>query len=489
MRLFAMLLVLSGIAIRIYIYLQNRNLIIDEANIARNLWERNFIELLTPLDYQQYAPPLFLWVSELATVLFGFSEYALRLYPLLCGIGSMVLLYRLMARLVPVSTIWYPVSLLAFAHIFIRYSSEVKQYMGDVFITLFLLTLALSTDIFKHKPIRFFIIWLIAGSLAVWSSMPSVFVLTGVGGYYAWQSIERKEYKKILLIGGVALLWMLQFGAYYFTVLEEQAQSAYLQHFHQYWFLYATPENEKQSFQNWAIFSDLLRQFEGLSPYVYEITLGLILGGVASLLVSDKPKGVLLITPVVLMLLAAALNKFSLMPRVALFGILLFIILAGYGFGQMAYFRFRILKVLFVTLGLYCTWSNIQYLQEKDDFKYEEITQGMQFLIDHDIPGKSISVIGHAEPTFLYYTRLHPDSNQWQIIKNADIYPRGTKYDTLASSMRYAWSTRQYLGFIYTNALPKEMDTHDSTVNVFLDRVDSLVTPYGRTYIYIRPKE
>jgi predicted membrane-bound mannosyltransferase len=109
------------------VYLQNRNLLLDEANVARNLFERDFTGLVKPLNYEQYAPPVFLWVEKLNAILFGFSEYALRLYPLLAGIASVFVMYALLKRLVPMSALWFPLLLFVATHMLIRYSSELRQ--------------------------------------------------------------------------------------------------------------------------------------------------------------------------------------------------------------------------------------------------------------------------------------------------------------------------------------------------------------------------
>ena len=63
----------------------------DEAFVAVNFIRRDYIDLLRPLDYGQVCPILFLW-SELALVkLLGFSEWSLRLFPLVCAVASVVL--------------------------------------------------------------------------------------------------------------------------------------------------------------------------------------------------------------------------------------------------------------------------------------------------------------------------------------------------------------------------------------------------------------
>ena len=62
-----------------------------EAYAAATLVDRGFAGLARPLDYQTVCPLGFLWAEWLAVHLLGYSEYALRLFPLICGIASLVL--------------------------------------------------------------------------------------------------------------------------------------------------------------------------------------------------------------------------------------------------------------------------------------------------------------------------------------------------------------------------------------------------------------
>src|SRR6516225_1949700 len=50
----------------------------DEYQLAANLIDRGFLELLSPLQNNQVAPIGFLWIELAASRAFGFSEYALR---------------------------------------------------------------------------------------------------------------------------------------------------------------------------------------------------------------------------------------------------------------------------------------------------------------------------------------------------------------------------------------------------------------------------
>src|SRR5437660_4867339 len=92
-RLAVAAIVAAGIALRLWQYLANASLWVDEAALARNIVDRSVLGLFSPLDYGQVAPWGFLLVEKLAVTLFGNNEYALRLFPLLCGIASLALFY------------------------------------------------------------------------------------------------------------------------------------------------------------------------------------------------------------------------------------------------------------------------------------------------------------------------------------------------------------------------------------------------------------
>jgi len=64
--------------------------------LALNIINKNFTQLLTqPLEYDQASPLLFLVIEKVFVNTFGTSEYALRLFPSVCGVLSLFLFYRL----------------------------------------------------------------------------------------------------------------------------------------------------------------------------------------------------------------------------------------------------------------------------------------------------------------------------------------------------------------------------------------------------------
>lgn len=450
-----LLIIVGGIGLRLVVYLQNRNLIIDEANVARNIYERGFIDLVKPLSYEQYAPPLFLWLIKLSSIIFGFSEYALKLYPFISGIIALYLFYLLLKKLLSPQSIWLPLALFASGYFFIRYATELKQYNNDVLVMLALMLLTLRNNIIATSSGKFFVIWAIAGSIAIWFSMPSVFVLAGVGFYYGLQLIRQKELKKLTTLTFASAIWMIQFLAYYIIILRPQANSNYLQSFHHDYFLYLTPTSVREILFNLSRLEILIGTISGDTVVAVAFLSLTIVAGIIRLLKKDLNNAVLILTPLAALMLAAGLKQFSLIPRVSLFGIVLLLILAGYGFDYLLSISGRVVKMIIILPAIYILSATL-FNTTIEPFKYEELTEGMQYVIDKKIPGDYLSLYHSCAPAFIYYTQIHPDKNKWASLKNADILKYDTPYGTLSWQMHYVWSSKGPFAFIFTNETQEE---------------------------------
>ena len=484
LKIFIAIILIWGIAIRIILFLQNRNLIIDEANIARNLYERGFAHLALPLSYEQYAPPVFMWIEKLFVLLFGFSEYALRVYSLLAGITSLFLFTLVMMEITSFRSAWYPVFLIALSYIFIRYSSEVKQYMPDIMITLAMILLALKTDVQKMPSGKFFIRWLLTGSLAIWSSMPAVFVLTGIGCYYLYICARQKDYAKMKIIFGVGIVWAIQFSLYYVVILRPQANSDYLQDYHKNYFLFPVPKNVADLKHNWYLFRELLQQASGYENWSWKFNFLLMLIGIASLIKNNSAKAMLIIIPLFVTMLAAALNQFSLIPRVALFTMPLILILIGYGFDRLLQIKFVVLQVALVLMAFFAI-KNINVTAEliRQPKKDELIKDAMSFLIKKNIPGNKVNIGNGSIPAFIYYTQIHPGQQNWVHFKDATFLKWDSNYDILAQQ------AADTSAFLYTNISPIELKEHKTILIKYMHCIDSIEQNWPRCFAYIYVKK
>jgi hypothetical protein len=171
--------VMLGAALRIAHYLMNYPLWGDEAFLAVNFIRRGYLELLTPLEYGQIAPILFLWAELTAVKLFGFSELSLRLVPLLCAVASMFLFRHVAARLLSGVALLMAVAIFAVSIHPIRHAADAKPYALDLLIALALLGLAVE---WLRRPERTGMFWALVGFLpmALAASYPAAIVASGI---------------------------------------------------------------------------------------------------------------------------------------------------------------------------------------------------------------------------------------------------------------------------------------------------------------------
>ncbi|MGD8279320.1 MAG: glycosyltransferase family 39 protein [Gemmatimonadota bacterium] len=133
-----------GAVLRIVQWSAGTSMWLDELQIARNVRDRALPALLfEPLDYRQMAPPGFLASVKAAVATFGLDERALRLVPLLMGILALLLLWRVAHRFVTGLPLAGVLLVSAASPALVWYSGNVKQYSGDVALSLLLVLLAL----------------------------------------------------------------------------------------------------------------------------------------------------------------------------------------------------------------------------------------------------------------------------------------------------------------------------------------------------------
>lgn len=430
------LVILLGIVFRITIFIQNRNLIIDEANVVRNIYERDFIGLLKPLSYEQYAAPIYLWSLELFSHLFGYSEQAMRLSALLCGIASIFIFWRLLLKILPKYALWLPLGLLCFAPIIIKYSAEVKQYVPDSFVALCLVSLAMSLDLLGTSKAKFFFIWLIAGSIAIWTSQPSVFILASVGFYYFAQLVQQRKWNLLPLLSLIAVVWLAQFALYFETILKTQINSDYLQNYHREYFLFATPTNIEEWNHNWIRIKEILNNTVGYNQYSWKAAIILSLIGFIALFRKSIPQFLLLASPIILTLFAAALNQFSLIERVIIFVLPFTMLIVGYGFAQLLTPSLRVIRlpVLFFGLFVLKEYNFSSLFREK--FAFQEFTSGMDYIMSKKGTGKELYVDCATVDDYIYYTQIHPEREKYRSLYGAYLFKwSDTNHEEVASKI------------------------------------------------------
>ena len=127
-----------GVVLRLVRYAMNFPLWGDESFVAVNFIARGYRDLLRPLDYGQICPLLFLWIERWVVVHLGFSEWTLRLFPLVCGVSSVFLFRHVAGCVVGGLPLLLAVAIFAVSFHPIRHAAEVKPYASDLLVALVL---------------------------------------------------------------------------------------------------------------------------------------------------------------------------------------------------------------------------------------------------------------------------------------------------------------------------------------------------------------
>lgn len=148
-------LVLIGVILRLWAYLADTALYLDEILLSYSILDLPLVDLLTrPLPLDQVAPLGFLIIERCSVTIFGHNEFALRLFPFACAIVSLLLFRRLAER--ALTGVGPTIALFVFAigFPFIRYSVVVKQYELDVMAAILLMLIAFNLrDRYRDKTL------------------------------------------------------------------------------------------------------------------------------------------------------------------------------------------------------------------------------------------------------------------------------------------------------------------------------------------------
>ncbi len=199
--------------IRFNWYLSDISFWFDELLLVMNVQEHSIWEFFKPLSYNQSAPPLFLFLVKIFTMIFGQGEMAYRFLSILCGVLSIFIFYLFSKKFFKEESLALIVSNFLFAinYYIIYYSAEVKPYIVDMLVYMLAFLVLDKLSLFKKKHILiiafFFIVF-------PWLSLPSLFILTA---WFIAQIVYKKFKLKSLIIVGFS--YILSFGVYLFFIL------------------------------------------------------------------------------------------------------------------------------------------------------------------------------------------------------------------------------------------------------------------------------
>ena len=477
-----------GIVLRLWQYLLNRSLWLDEAYLTLNLTHRSFAGLMKPLDFDQGAPLGFLWLEKLALRAFGSGEYALRLLPLLAGVASLFLFYKLAKSILPATAVAVALGLFALSPSLIYYSSEVKQYSLDVAITILLYWLAFRGSREQWSALRIGLFGLL-GAAAIWLSHPATFVLAAIAITFIVALAARKEWARLARFAPAFLTWGLSLVFCYFLSLRSLSHNHDLLAYWRSEFMPLPPHSVSDLKWLMDSFFDFFGeaaglQFKALAGFAF------LVGG-ARLFRSQREQLALLLGPGILTLAASGMHKYPFGGRLMLFLVPAALLLMAQGVEEVrraagrhsAILAGTLIFLLFLDPAMFIVHHFAEPRVEVDHpgvMPPEEIKPVMAYIGSHRQANDFVYLFYASQPAYEYYSeRGKPQQNV--ILGTAS----GNDPHSYATDLDRLRGKRVWVVFSHIHGAGKEESAH---VRFYLEMLGSQVasfqSPGAAAYLY-----
>jgi hypothetical protein len=402
-KVLALVLVL-GAVLRVRQYLAGRSLWIDEALLALNLVRMSPADIIGGLAYHQTAPVGFLALEVASVGVFGTSENALRLVPLISGLLSLLFFPRVASSLLGRVGLFTAVTLFAFSDSLVYYSSEVKQYALDVLVTLAIYAAVFSTRCKSLTP-QLTLILAGTGLIGVWFSHPAVFILAACGAGLLLEAWVERDRARLRQLAAVCVIWALSFLAAY-AVTERAIPEPTRRYLARVWSVAFAPA--------WPFSLTTYQWWLDNTVEMFRMPLGLPLPGIGILLCClalfagahrRRRAAWYLATPTLLALAASAAGAYPFSGRLLLFLVPGLFIVIGRGAdllwkqsGAVA----RSVAVLAIVLLLGGTVASVPD-QLQQPTQVEEIAPVMRYLQQNYRPNDLVYLFYPSQYAFAYY--------------------------------------------------------------------------------------
>jgi dolichyl-phosphate-mannose-protein mannosyltransferase len=402
-----LVLVGLGVLLQIAQYLANRSLWVDEAWLSLNLIDRPLSGLTTTLDFQQAAPLGFLLIEGSITKVLGYSEYALRLFPLACGLVSIPVFAWLARRILSTTAAPFAILLFVVSDGLIYYSSEVKPYETDVAVAVCFLGAGILLA--EEEVGRTRALLIAAGGLAlVTLSFAAVFVVAAVAGVLTVRLLSNRRRHLLspaslaVLLWGCAAIGIAIFGLTRGRLVRGSFEDSGR-------FLGVGGSSSPLHAVN--VMGTQIATAMGLPQqrpfsHVEKLALLCALVGAVALLRRDRTRFWMLIAPLALLLGASAAHVYPILKRTELFLVPIVILFIAEGVAQVVRWlpgraqlaAAFLLPTILVAGPLWLAGERLIHPRTN-----EEIRPVLEYVRDHWRPGDTLYVHYGAQYALLYY--------------------------------------------------------------------------------------
>ena len=233
---------LAGTLLAISQWAGARPLWLDEEMILLNVRDRGWSGLGGLLWLGQSAPLGWMAAERAALLTLGSGEMALRLVPVLFGIGTIAAAFWIGRRWMGAAGAALLALLCAFGQHITHYSFEAKHYSADAFWGLLIPALAVwaGEGSSGGTRARRMAVWWLVAAVAQALSNGAALVLPGCALFLAASVWRRDGRRAALTFAGWGVIWLAAFGVHYQLSLRASHESTYLR---EYWSNELPPES------------------------------------------------------------------------------------------------------------------------------------------------------------------------------------------------------------------------------------------------------
>ena len=394
-----LLVLITGIILRIKVYLYGQGIIGDQVSLVYlNVMQRNYLDLFQPLDGGQVAPPLFLVMTKFFFTIgkningLFYAGFGAKFFAQICSLASIFAFYALLNKVFK-NKLYIIICLMLFCFnaAALNYAQEAKQYSTDLLFSVLLIYIFYTVN-FKQDSVKKISFYSLILVLSLWFSTSAPFVIAAGFCYLIFDFIKNKTYDKKFLIVLIpfALSFLIWFLVYYIPVKEFTYGFMY-----KFW---STQDPKFLSHKGFKIFSAELNRLIPFNLVVPSFIAGILI------LLQKKENKILALTglPILLCMFVSFLNHYPFELRLILFLLPSIIIIT------MAFLLYieenknnYILILIFVIVSCLQQFENSV---SRRIFYKSDIIQQMKYIVDNKKELSGILTFYHND--FAYYLRL-----------------------------------------------------------------------------------
>ncbi len=394
---FAVMWITAAVLTNVMVNLKSVNFWVDEAMLAYSVVNRSLGTLTaTPLDWNQSAPFLYIYIVKFISIIAGKGEFSLRLCSLVSYCLLLFFYYYLACNTYLHRHPLFETAFLASVPFLMNYSHEFKPYMTEGCSVLGVLILY-----YLHVEKKWnWYLFIVISSAMILIGNPVCFLLGGILCYEFLSGIREKN-KNIIIqsISGSVIVFVV-FIAYYFFWLSPVINDGYMVDFWEDYKFEFT--GMKALIADFQLLANIMRVFGN----IWVIMLAGIIGCVIINFVHEKNRYIsIIVYSLVITFFASSIGMFPVKNRLYLFAYPLFTLLFFHLFNRL-WDKGRIENGILYTCAILLLFSQggIWYYQKDENLiiAREEIRNSICYVKDNIKEDEKCYVYWHALPAFWY---------------------------------------------------------------------------------------